>query len=208
MGISGTFLRRSVSWSPGFVGETRTLLSDDVHRDPVQSVHHMVLEADGRQEGGDRLAWTSPKQPLGKEGITLPELSAKWTFVVEALEKDGVKVINPDHALEGALSIRCVSSYHRRRRAVASVPMNMFEWIQQTHMFLVDGTECLLAEATIYASVLFVSVFEANVSTNRQGGYKAVMRPPRAPWLPPDATPRPQAMLWLMGEAHQVVFFL
>lgn len=79
-------------------------LSDDFHRDPVKTVHQMKLEADGRPEGGKGVV---TKQHKGIEGLTLAELSAKWSNVVETLKGDGVKVINPDHALEGALSIRC-----------------------------------------------------------------------------------------------------
>eukprot|EP00752_Nemacystus_decipiens_P012983 g11487.t3 len=71
-------------------------------RDPVESVHQMELRADG-QEGGKELGSTRVKE---HKGITLAELSAKWNDVVELLERDGVNVVNPDHALEGALSIR------------------------------------------------------------------------------------------------------
>lgn len=73
-----------------------------VCRDPVD---HMNLTADGRK-GGKGLAGTKPGQRKGVEGLTMAELSAKWSDVVEALKGDGVQVINPDHALEGALCIR------------------------------------------------------------------------------------------------------
>lgn len=40
------------------------------------------------------------------QGITLGELSAKWLETVHELASRDVAVINPEHALEGALSIR------------------------------------------------------------------------------------------------------
>ena len=88
---------------------THICLSDDFHRDPVESVHEMTLAADGRPEGGKGVSSTT-KQQNGIEGLTLAELSAKWNNVVETLNGDGVEVINSDHALEGALSIRCAYS--------------------------------------------------------------------------------------------------
>jgi len=41
----------------------------------------------------------------------MAELLAKWGNVVQTLKGDKVEVVNPDHALEGALSIRCACSY-------------------------------------------------------------------------------------------------
>lgn len=82
-----------------------------MHRDPIESVRKMKLEA-GEPEGGKGgkggtgTASTRLKPRKGIEGITMAELSSKWSGVVEALKGDGVKVINPDHALEGALCIR------------------------------------------------------------------------------------------------------
>lgn len=76
-----------------------------VRRDPVESVHHMNLAAD-RPEGRKGLASARTRQHRGFEGLTMAELSAKWSDVVEALKGDGVAVTNPDHALEGALCIR------------------------------------------------------------------------------------------------------
>lgn len=40
------------------------------------------------------------------QGITLQELSAKWLETVHELSNEEVTVTNPEHALEGALSIR------------------------------------------------------------------------------------------------------
>ena len=57
-------------------------------------------------EGMKGPASTCAKQHKGVEGLTMADLSAKWRAVVEALEADGVKVTNPNHALEGALCIR------------------------------------------------------------------------------------------------------
>lgn len=88
----------------------------------------MKLQADGRPEGGDGVLSTT-KQQKGIEGLTLAELSAKWSKVVETLKEDGVKVVNPDHAFEGALSIRCVPivrELHKHRHSqqivVAELP--------------------------------------------------------------------------------------
>ena len=113
MGVVGnrvmSFRRTQVCYAvPAFI--VKPCCSYGCHRDPVSSVHQMKLEADGLPEGSKRLASTIPKQHVGIEGLTLAELSAKWIFVVEALKKDGVKVTNPDHALEGALLIRCTDS--------------------------------------------------------------------------------------------------
>lgn len=75
------------------------------HRDPIESVRQMKLEAE-EPRGDRRTASTTIKGHKGIEGLTLVELSAKWGAVVTALERIGVTVTNPDHALEGALSIR------------------------------------------------------------------------------------------------------
>lgn len=64
-------------------------------------------------EDGLGLVSASVEQHKEMEGPTLADLSAKWSDVVDALERVGVKVVNPDHALEGALSIRyaqCLST--------------------------------------------------------------------------------------------------
>lgn len=74
-------------------------------RDPVESVRRM---ADGRSAGDEGITAVSTKQHEGREGITWADLSAKWKGVVQALKEDGVTVINPGHALEGALVIRHV----------------------------------------------------------------------------------------------------
>ena len=58
-------------------------------------------------EDGKKTASTTIEQHQGMEGITRVQLSKEWDRVVEALKRDGVKVTNPDHALEGALTIRC-----------------------------------------------------------------------------------------------------
>lgn len=65
----------------------------------------MKIEADGR-EGCNAVASTTFKRRKGVEGLTWAELFAKWTSVVETLKAEGVEVVNPGHALEGALSIR------------------------------------------------------------------------------------------------------
>lgn len=76
-----------------------------VSRDPVESVRHTNLAADG-PEGGKALISSGAKQHKGVEGLTMAELSAKWSDVVEALDGEGVKVTNPEHAMEGALCLR------------------------------------------------------------------------------------------------------
>lgn len=83
----------------------QSALSIDFHRDAVESVRQMELKAE-EPEGGKRTSSTASKQHKGIEGITRVELSAKWDGVVNALKRGGVNVTNPDHALEGALSIR------------------------------------------------------------------------------------------------------
>ena len=98
---------RTPPWFARFVLNLPSL-SYNFHRDPVISVRQMKPEADGRPKGGKGILSTSTKQQKGIEGLTLAELRAKWSYVVETLKEDGVKVINPDHALEGALLIRCV----------------------------------------------------------------------------------------------------
>lgn len=77
-------------------------------RDPVDSVREMDVEADWRPARDEGIAARSTQQHDGIEGITWADLSAKWIGVVQALKEDGVPVMNPDHALEGALSIRHV----------------------------------------------------------------------------------------------------
>lgn len=60
--------------------------------------------ADGT--ASDKDAPVIVKQHERMTGLTFGELSTKWKDVVKALEAHGVKVVNPDHTLEGALSIR------------------------------------------------------------------------------------------------------
>lgn len=54
-------------------------------------------------EIGNKIASTTAEQ---HQGIGISELRLRWNGVVEALKRDGVTVTNPDHALEGAISIR------------------------------------------------------------------------------------------------------
>ena len=69
------------------------------------SVRQRLLVAEGPDDG-KRIASTRVQQLKGVEGLTFVDLFAIWNGVVEALETYDVKIINPDHALEGALSIR------------------------------------------------------------------------------------------------------
>ena len=87
-----------------------SVFSTICHRDPVESVRQIKLGAEG-PEGSKRTASATIKRHQGIEGLTLSELSAKWHGVVTALERTGVTVTNPDHALEGALSIRYFSPH-------------------------------------------------------------------------------------------------
>ena len=43
-------------------------------------------------------------------GITVEELNVRWKVAVVDLSKKDIIVTNPDHALEGALSIRYVAA--------------------------------------------------------------------------------------------------
>lgn len=97
-----------------------------MHRDPIESVHQMELKADGRQRGKE-LPSTRFKE---HKGITLAELSAKWSDVVQVLEADGVKVVNPGHALEGALCIRYHTSHVTLALAPAVVCGPVHMWLE------------------------------------------------------------------------------
>lgn len=75
-------------------------------------------------EGKNGLASVRAKNHKGVEGLTLADLSAKWRDVVYALEREGVNVTNPEHALEGALSIRYAEP------CILAVPYSV---VQQIH---------------------------------------------------------------------------
>lgn len=81
----------------------------DFHRDAAESARQMILQVEAPDDD-KKTASTTIKQHEGREGITRVELKAKWHGVVDALKRDGVTVTNPDHALEGALTIRCAGS--------------------------------------------------------------------------------------------------
>ncbi|CAM9778336.1 unnamed protein product, partial [Ectocarpus sp. 8 AP-2014] len=74
-------------------------------RDPVESAQQTVVASDGSNVGKGVFPTVHERNP-GVEGLTRADLSTKWNEVVEALEGDGVSIVNPDHALEGALLIR------------------------------------------------------------------------------------------------------
>lgn len=44
------------------------------------------------------------------KGITVEDLKVRWKAVVVGLSSNGINITNPDHALEGALSIRYVGA--------------------------------------------------------------------------------------------------
>ena len=71
----------------------------------MESVRQINSKADG-PDGVKGLASIRSKRHEGIEGLTMADLSAKWKDVVNALDRAGVNVTNPEHALEGALSIR------------------------------------------------------------------------------------------------------
>eukprot|EP00752_Nemacystus_decipiens_P001249 g1247.t2 len=70
-------------------------------RDPVEMTLRKLANPDRRDT-----AETEKRRRDAYQGITLDELSAKWLEMVSELAKKKVTVINPEHALEGALSIR------------------------------------------------------------------------------------------------------
>ncbi|CAM9557239.1 unnamed protein product, partial [Ectocarpus sp. 12 AP-2014] len=74
-------------------------------RDPVESAQQTVVASDGSNIGKGLFPPVHERNP-GVEGLTRADLSTKWNEVVAALERDGVSIVNPDHALEGALLIR------------------------------------------------------------------------------------------------------
>lgn len=119
----------------------RPSLSDALLRDPVESVRRMDLEADRRPAGDEGIVVLSPKQHEGIEGIKWAELSAKWKGVVQALQEQRVTVVNPDHALEGALSIRHV-------RAVVKV-LHICCMDAVAHVFPPHGLECMLLKIPV-----------------------------------------------------------
>ncbi|CAM9861472.1 unnamed protein product [Ectocarpus sp. 4 AP-2014] len=71
-------------------------------RDPVESADQTVL-ASGGPIGATEAVY---ERNQGVGGLTRADLSTKWNDVVAALEEDGVSIVNPDLALEGALLIR------------------------------------------------------------------------------------------------------
>ena len=88
----------------------------------------MELEAGRRPTRGEVVSSTTSKEHEGIEGLTWAELSAKWSEVVQALEQDRVTVVNPDHALEGALLIRY-------DEPLSGLRCEAYAWISQVHAF-------------------------------------------------------------------------
>ena len=83
------------------------------HSDAVGMTISKLADADGRKR-----AETVEPEPVEYHGITVEELSAKWKETVHELAKREVSVTNQEHALEGALSIRCGD--HARSEAPCS----------------------------------------------------------------------------------------
>ncbi|CAN0315441.1 unnamed protein product [Ectocarpus sp. 6 AP-2014] len=77
----------------------------DICRDPIESAQQTVL-ASGGPNGAAEVVPAVYERNQGVGGLTRADLSTKWNDVVAALEEDGVSIVNPDHALEGALLIR------------------------------------------------------------------------------------------------------
>ena len=65
----------------------------------------MILSKLADADGGNG-AETAQPEPVEYQGITVEELSAKWKETVRELAKREITATNPEHALEGALSIR------------------------------------------------------------------------------------------------------
>eukprot|EP00752_Nemacystus_decipiens_P012467 g11041.t2 len=70
-------------------------------RDPVE----MTLRKLANPDKGEAAELAERKRGA-YQGITLEELNAKWLETVQELANKDVSIINPEHALEGALSIR------------------------------------------------------------------------------------------------------
>ncbi|CAN0431743.1 unnamed protein product, partial [Laminaria digitata] len=70
-------------------------------RDPVDNVVEKSGEPDRRVESNRAASKPEPFQ-----GITTDELNLKWEAAVAELSDIGINVMNAEHALEGALSIR------------------------------------------------------------------------------------------------------
>ena len=71
-------------------------------RDPVDNVVEKSGEPDRRVESN-----RAASKPEPFKGITTDELKLKWEAAVAELSDIGINVMNAEHALEGALSIRC-----------------------------------------------------------------------------------------------------
>ncbi|CAM9180095.1 unnamed protein product, partial [Ectocarpus fasciculatus] len=70
--------------------------------DAVESAQQTVLASEGATE----VVHAVYQNNQGVAGLTRADLSTKWNDVITALEGDGISIVNPDHALEGALLIR------------------------------------------------------------------------------------------------------
>ncbi|CAM9686810.1 unnamed protein product [Ectocarpus fasciculatus] len=77
----------------------------DMCRDPVESAQQTVL-ASGGPKGATEVVPAVYQSNQGVGGLTRADLSTKWNDIVAALAGDGVSIVNPDDALEGALLIR------------------------------------------------------------------------------------------------------
>ncbi|CAM9168233.1 unnamed protein product [Hapterophycus canaliculatus] len=71
-------------------------------RDPVE----MVLQKVANPDVGEATETAPRTKTSVYQGITVEELASKWQQTVLELEKRGITVINPESALEGAISIR------------------------------------------------------------------------------------------------------
>lgn len=72
-----------------------------MHRDPVE----VTLRKLAIPDGGEAAEMAKRKRGA-YQGITAAELKTKWLDTVHELASNEVTVTNPEHALEGALSIR------------------------------------------------------------------------------------------------------
>ena len=72
-----------------------------MRRDPVEDAVKTSAKLGGGVESN-----RASSNPEPFQGITTDKLKSKWKAAVAELSNKGVNVMNADHALEGALSIR------------------------------------------------------------------------------------------------------
>lgn len=94
----------------------------------------MVTQSAASPGGGDA-AKTAGAEAQVYSGITAEDLRTKWQEVVGKLAKRKIPVVNPENALEGALSIRYVDQIALRVRAALA---KIFE-LTGVHLIVLDS---------------------------------------------------------------------